>query len=124
MAKKKNLTYEEKMINALNTLPTPIEDKRHGISILIVDDKARSNESRFEHIIDPRHELQPSDIKRIPHGIKTSLLKKDKERSNTYNIYIPRNRYSKEYIKISVEINFKKSNEAKVKTIFITKNMK
>lgn len=124
MAKKHGLTYEEKMINALNKLPNPIEDKRHGIRIIFQDDRARSNQSRYDHIIDTRHELMPNDIKRIPTGIKTSELRKDKERNNTYNLYIKRNSQKGDYIKISLNIDFNKSNEATVKTIFITKNVK
>ena len=52
------------------------------------------------------------------------MLKKDKERNNTYNLYISRNNYRTEFIKISIELDFKKSNVAVVKTIFITKNVK
>ena len=124
MAKKKELTYEEKMFKALELIPNPLEDKKHRIYIVFEDSKARSNQTRFEHIILARHELKPSDIKRIPNQIKSSVLKKDKERNNTYNLYISRNNYRIEFIKISIELNFKKSNVAVVKTIFITKNIK
>ena len=124
MAKRKGLTYEEKLIKALKELPNPIEDKRHGIVIVFENNRARSNQSRFEHIALYRHELQPSDIKHIPTGIKTSTFRKDKERSNTYNLYIRRNSYSDDYIKISLEIDYPKTNEGIVKTIYIIKNLK
>ena len=124
MAKKKGLSYEEKMINALRKLPTPLEDKRHNLKIFFDDNRARSNESIFEHIVKQRHELQPSDIKRIPRYIKSSIFRKDSERSETYNIYIKRNNYNKEYIKISVQIKDNQPNIAIVKTIFITKILK
>lgn len=124
MAKRKTLSYEEKMINALIKLPNPLEDKKHRINIYFVDNRARSNESRFEHISLLRHDLLPSDIRRIAEQINKSILKKDSERKDTYNLYITRNNYGKEYIKISLELNFKESNNAIVKTIFITKNMK
>ena len=124
MTKKKHLSYEEKIINALNEIPNPLEDKKHRIFIKIENDRARSNESRFEHIISSRHELQQSDIKRIPKKIGTSELKKDKERTDTYNLYIKRNNYGDDYIKISLEIDFKKSNVGIVKTIFITRVLK
>ena len=124
MARKKVLTYEEKMIIALNAFPSPLKDKKHGIVIVFENDRARSNENRLEHIIDPRHELQPKDIKRIPKKIEESILKKDKDRENTFSLYIPRNNYGFEYIKISLRIDFKKSNQATIKTIFITRNLK
>ena len=124
MAKKKGLSYEEKMSSVLKKLPNPIEDKRHHISIYFIDNRARSNETRFEHIIDISHELHPSDLKRIPKSIKKALFKKDKERTETYNLYIKRTNYSDEYIKISLKIEPTKPQIAIVKTIFITKNIK
>ena len=124
MSKKKGLSYEEKMINALKSLPNPIEDKRHRIFIVFENDRARSNESRYDHIISLRHDLTPRDIERITKGIKTAILKKDKERTNTFNIYIKRNNYSGEYIKISIDIDFTKSNKGTVKTIYITEVLK
>ena len=124
MAKRKGLSYEEKLIQALRKLPNPIEDKRHGINIVFENDRARSNQSRFEHIVLPRHELQPSDIKRIPRYIKTCIFKRDVERTDTFNIYIKRNTFSKEYIKISVQIDSHEPKIGIVKTIFITKTLK
>lgn len=124
MSNKKHITYEEKIIKALKSLPNPLKDNKHRIIIVFEDNRARSNESRFEHIAVSRHELLPSDIKQIPKRIETSALKKDKDRTNTYNIYIRRNGHIGEYIKISIEIDFRKSNVGLVKTIFITKNNK
>ena len=91
MAKRKGLSYEEKLINSLKKLPNPLEDKRHNLKIYFNDDRARSNQSRFEHIIDDRHGLLASDIERIPRYIKQSKLKKDSERKNTFNLFIKRN---------------------------------
>ena len=124
MTKRKGLSYEEKLINSLKKLPNPIEDKRHGIIIVFENDRARSNQSRFEHIAVSRHELKPNDIKRIPKGIKTSTFRKDKERTNTYNLYIKRYNYGEDYIKISLEIDYPKSNIGIVKTIYIIKGLK
>lgn len=124
MAKTKGLSYEEKLIKALKELPCPLEDKRHNLKIYFDDNKARSNQSRFEHIVMRRHELLPSDIKRIPRYIKYCIFKRDPERTDTYNIYIKRNSYSDEYIKISVTINQREPSFALVKTIFITKVLK
>ena len=124
MAKKKDLTYEEKMLDALTMLPNPLEDKKHRIHICFANNHARSNETRFEHISSYRHDLYPSDIRRIARHINKSIMKQDAERTDTYNLYIKRNNYGKEYIKISLEIDFRKSNTGIVKTIFITRNMK
>ena len=124
MAKRKGLSYEQKLINALSKLPNPLEDNKHRIFIFFVNDMARSNESRFEHISLKRHELLPSDIEKINRNINKSILKKDSERKDTFNLYIKRNKYGNKYIKVSLELNFSKSNKANVKTIFITTNMK
>ena len=124
MAKKKGITHEQKIINALNALPDVIEDTKHRIKVMFINDQARSNESRFEHISLDRHELSVNDIKRIQKQISKSELKIDNERTKTYSIYIKRNNYNNEYIKLSVTLDFKISNEAKVKTVYITKNIK
>ena len=124
MAKKKGKTHEQKIINALNALPDVIEDTKHRIKVMFINDQARSNESRFEHISLDRHELSVNDIKRIQKQISKSELKIDNERTKTYSIYIKRNNYNNEYIKLSVTLDFKISNEAKVKTVYITKNIK
>jgi gamma-glutamyl phosphate reductase len=124
MARRKELTYEEKINKALGKIPNPLEDKKHRIYIAFVNDRARSNESRFDHISLERHSLKPRDIDRIVEHINESVLKKDRDRKNTFNLYIKRNNFGDEYIKISIEINFRKSNMACVKTMFITKNTK
>ena len=124
MAKRKGLSYEGKIIKALEELPCPIEDKKHRILIYFINDRASSNKSRFEHISLERHELSTKDFKRIIKKINDSILKKDPERKDTYNLYIKRNNFDDDYIKISLEIDYKKSNKAVVKTMFITKNIK
>ena len=120
MAKRKGISYEQKLLDALNKLPNPLEDKRHNLKIYFVDDRARSNRSRFDHIVEMRHGLLVSDIERIPRYIKSCIFKKDTERTETYNIYVRRNSYNNEYIKISVKINPLTPEKAVVKTIFIT----
>ena len=124
MAKRKGLSYEQKLINALKKLPEPLVDKRHNLSIHFDNNRARSNESRFEHIISTRHGLMPNDIERIPRYLKKCVFKKEAGRKNTFNIYIKRNSYTEEYIKISVEIRPEKPNDAVVKTMYITENVK
>ena len=124
MTKKKTLTKEVLIIKALRELPVPLKDNKHRIVIFFNDDRARSNETRFEHISALRHDLQPSDIRRIGQKINDSIMKRDSERNDTFNLYIKRNNYSNEFIKISLELDFKESNNATVKTVFITKNLK
>lgn len=124
MSKKKKLTIDEKIQKALEELPYPIIDKKHGIKIYCINERARSNQSRIEHIILKRHSLMPTDIERIARNINESDLIMDKERKFTFNLYVKRNNYNDEYIKVSLILNFAKSNEAKIKTIFITKNKK
>jgi len=121
MAKKKSYSYEQKLIYALKKLPNPLIDKKHNLIIYFDDDRARSNRSRYTHIAESRHGLRPSDIERIPRYINESKLKKDKKRSETYNLYIKRNSYNDEYIQISLEITDINMKNAFVKTIFITK---
>jgi len=119
MARKDKLTHEEKLEKALRSLPVPIHDKKHGIEIYCVNDQARSNETRFEHITNKRHRLNVSDIEKIPKRINISELIKDKTRKKTYNIFIQRNVLG-EFIQISLELDFRESNKAKIKTIFIS----
>ena len=120
----KSISYEQKLINVLKKLPSPLEDKRHNLVIYFNNDRARSNQSRFEHIVSVKHGLKPGDIERIPRYIKTCIFKRDIERNNTYSIYIKRNSYNEEYIKLSIEIRSETPNKAVVKTIFITTNIK
>jgi len=121
MAKRKGLSYEEKLVNALRNLPCPLVDKRHNLKIYFDDNRARSNESRFEHIVNQRHGLRPSDIERIHRYINMSKLKKDRERKETFNLFIKRNSIDNEYIKLSLKIEDNNPTQATVKTIFITK---
>lgn len=121
MAKRKGLSYEQKMLNALKKLPNPLEDKKHNLFIYFDDDRARSNRSRFGHIAELRHGLLPCDIDRTLKHINDSKLKKDKRRTDTFNLFIKRNSYNDKYIQISLEIEDLNLKIAFVKTIFITK---
>ena len=121
MAKRKCLTYEQKLIDALEKLPNPLIDKKHNLKIYFIDDRARSNQSRFEHIIDSRHCLSTSDIERIARYINHSKLKMEHERKESFNLFIKRNGFNNEYIKIALKIEDDNPSIAFVKTIFITK---
>ena len=124
MARKNKLTHEEKLEKALKSLPFPIHDKKHRLKIYCENDQARSNQTRFEHILQERHNLTITDIECIARKVNTSILLKDEKRKNTYNLFIKRNKNVGGYIQISLEIDFKSSNNAKVKTIYVKKFVK
>ena len=119
--KNKKKGHNSDIVEALKRLPNPIEDKIHEKIIFFDENRARSNESRFEHIAAKRHNLTVKDIEYIPVGIQTSRLKKDKTKKDTYNYYIQKKGSNNLYIKISVRIDAKNSRIAKVKTIFVKK---
>ena len=121
MKRRNGITYEQKLIDALEKLPSPLIDKKHNLKIYFVNNRARSNQSRFEHITDLKHGLLASDIERIVRYINSSKLKMDHDRKETYNLFIKRNSFSDEYIKISLKIEDIRQRTAYVKTIFITR---
>ncbi len=121
MARKKKTVYDNNLIDALKKLPLPIVDERHNAIVVLDDDRARSNQGRFEHISRSFHRLTQKDIESIPKGIATnSKLKKDPVRKNTLNYYFPREGDRGHYIKISVKIDKKNTHILRIKTIFIT----
>lgn len=125
MKKKRQQQCSENLIQALYNLKLPIEDVRRGLLIYLDNERARSNENRFQHICNTRHKLNTKDIKYIPEGIqKNSTLKKDKHKKNTFNYYFKRKSNQLEYIKISVSVDEKEPKNVKIKTIFITKIIK
>ena len=121
MSKKKSVNYSQNLIHALNKLPSPIYDERHDVTVYLDDNKARSNQSRFQHIARNFHELKVKDIESIPLGItKQSVLKKDKKRKDTYNYYYPRKSNKKKFIKISILITDYEKRIGIVKSLFVT----
>ena len=102
-----------------NTIYSPIYDARHNFAIYFVNDKARSNQDRFEHISKNFHELTVKDIESIPEGLTTKAkLKQEKGRKDTYNYYFIRKRDKTHFVKISVKVIDWKNRVAVVKTIF------
>lgn len=125
MARKKKTVYDNNLIEALKKLPFSIYDKRHNLTIYLDDDRARSNQSRFEHISNSYHKLTVKDIESIPEGIKAkSKLKKDPIRKNTYNYYFIRRGDLKHFIKVSVETDDKDKQKVKIRTIYVTSTIK
>ena len=125
MSKKRAPNYDLSLVEALKSLPNPIIDKKHNISIFIEDTKARSNQSRFEHIARHFHELRVKDIEIIFKSInKNPIFKKDKTRKDTYNYLFPRKNDKNHYLKMSILVKDYKDRTAVIKTIFITKTPK
>ena len=125
MAKKTNEKYDLKLIEALKKLPTLIEDKRHGFIIQIRDDKARSNETRFQHIAKKMHELKVRDIESIPEGIRNYVkFTTSKELKDTYYYYIKRKGEDKGFIQVAILLDLNNKKQAYLKTIFIAYRIK
>lgn len=125
MAKKANEKYDIKLIEALKKLPPLIEDKRHGFVIQIRDDKARSNETRFQHIAKKMHELKVRDIESIPEGIKNYVkFTVSKELKDTYYYFINRKGKDKGFIQLAIKLKEGEKKVYYVKTIFISYRLK
>lgn len=113
------------LLKALSSVTFPIEDKKHGYLIYKDDGRARSNETRSEHILKKSHDLCVSDIQSIPNGIQNYIAyKKDKKRKKTFNYYINRKGSKKGFIKVSVRIDNKNDKKAWIKTIYTTYKIK
>ena len=126
MAKKrKPKTYNpEHLIEAIEKWPNPMYDKRHGYYIY-VEGRARSNQTRVEHIIEYSHDLKARDLELVPDGIKNYFdYKKDPVYKDTFNYYLLRKGLDKGFIKISIQIDSQNKKKAWIKTIFITYKIK
>ena len=92
MAKKRKpkVYNPEHLIEAIKKWPNPMYDKKHGY-YLYVEGRARSNQTRIEHIIEYGHDLKVRDLELVPDGIKNYFdYKKDPVYKNTFNYYIKR----------------------------------
>ena len=123
--KKKDEKYDSKIIDALKKLPSEIEDKRHNFIIQIRNDKARSNETRFEHIAHKKHELKVRDIESVVEGIKEYVkFTASKELKDTYYYYINRKGKDKGFIQVAILVDINNKKIAYLKTIFIAYRIK
>ena len=125
MSKRKPRVYDPThLVEAIEKWPNPMFDKKHGYYIY-VEGRARSNQTRVEHIIEYGHDLKARDLKLIPEGIKNYFdYRKDPVYKNTYNYYLIRKGEDKGFIKVSVQIDGEDHKHALIKTIFITYNIK
>ena len=112
------------LIEAIENWSLPFRDTKHGYSIHVLG-RARSNESRVEHIVKNRHNLKVKDLNLVPIGINNYYeYKKDPIYKNTYNYYLMRKGADKGFIKISVQVDHKDHTKAWIKTIYITHKIK
>ncbi len=125
MKKKVGAKYDQKLIEALEKLPSTIEDKKHGFTIVVRNDQARSNETRFEHIAKKNHELKVRDIELIPEGIrKYAKFTKSEDLKDTYYYYIQRKGKDKGFIQLAIKLIEGEKRLYYIKTIFISYRIK
>ena len=109
------------LLDAISKLPNPMFDKKHNLYIYIDKGRARSNQTRVEHIVDYSHNLKVRDIKSISLGVnKYFSYNKDPVYKDTFNYYLIRKGLDKGFIKISIQIDGSDKTKAWIKTIFIT----
>ena len=125
MSKRKPRVYNPShLIEAIEKWPNPMFDKKHGY-YLYVEGRARSNQTRVEHIIEYGHDLKARDLECVPEGIKNYFeYKKDPIYKDTFNYYILRKGEDRGFIKVSIQIDKEDSKHAWIKTVFITYHIK
>ena len=125
MSKRKPRVYDPtNLIEAIKKWPNPIFDKKHNYYIY-VDGRARSNQTRVEHIVEYSHDLKARDLKLVPLGINNYFkYKKDPIYKDTFNYYIIRKGKDKGFIKVSIQVDNTDYKHAWIKTIFITYKIK
>ena len=125
MAKKKRKIYDPThLITTIEKWTLPFYDKKHGYYIY-VEGRARSNQTRIEHIVEHGHDLKVRDLELVPNGISDYFeYKKDPLYKNTFNYYIKRKGQDRGFIKVSVQIDHKNHKKAWIKTIYITYKVK
>ena len=125
MTKKTNGKYDLKLIEALKKLPSQIEDKKHGFIIVVRNDRARSNETRFEHIAKKNHQLKVRDIELIPEGVnKYAKFSKSLELKDTYYYYILRKGKDKGFVQLAIKLIEGEKKLYYIKTIFVSYRIK
>ena len=125
MSKRKPKVYDPShLIEEIKKWPNPMYDKKHGY-YLYVEGRARSNQTRIDHITEYGHDLKARDLELVPKGITSYFqYKKDPVYKDTYNYYLIRKGKDKGFIKISIQIDPNDSVRAWIKTIYITYHIK
>lgn len=121
MKQKKVSHYDENVMEALAKLPNTIFDKKHNLTIIVRNDQARSNQTRFEHIARKDHQLKVRDIESIPEGINRYVkFVKSKTIKDTFYYYIDRKGEDKGFIEVVILVDINDKKLAYIKTVFIT----
>ena len=125
MTKRKPRIYNPShLIEAIEKWPNPMYDKKHNYYIY-VEGKARSNQTRIEHIVQNRHDLKVRDLNLVPIGINHYFdYRKDPIYKDTWNYYLIRGGKDKGFVKVSIQIDHKDHTRAWVKTVYITYRVK
>ena len=125
MSKRKPRIYDPtNLVNAIEEWNVPMYDKKHGYYIHL-EERARSNQTRVQHIVRFGHDLKARDLKLVPKGISQYVAyKKDPIYKDTFNYYIMRKGLDKGFIKVSIQIDGRDSNYAWIKTVYVTYKIK
>ena len=125
MSKKEQKNTNQKPLQeVIEKWSLPFYDQKHGYYIYM-NERARSNQTRVEHIIDSKHNLKVRDLQLVPEGINNYFdYKKDSVYKNTFNYYIKRKGEDKGFIKVLIRINDYDRKKAWIKTIYITYHLK
>ena len=109
------------LIEEIKKWPNPMYDKKHGYYLYVEETRARSNQSRVDHIVECGHDLKARDLALVPQGIKNYFeYKKDPIYKYTYNYYIIRKGKDRGFVKVSIQIDSNDHSRAWIKTIYIT----
>lgn len=123
--KRKQPKIDSNLINALNKIDFPIYDKKHDLYIYAIDNRARSNESRFEHIAKSHHELKVRDIEGIPDGIENYFkFTKSTTLKETFYYFYKRKGESKGFVQLAIKLFKNNKKKAYIKTIYIAYRIK
>ena len=99
-------------------------DKKHN-RYIYVEGRARSNQTRIEHIVQNRHDLKVRDLNLVPNGINNYFdYKKDPIYKDTWNYYLIRGGADKGFIKVSIQVDHRDHSRAWIKTVYITYRVK
>ena len=111
------------LIQAISKLDLPLYDKKHNL-YLHIEGRARSNQTRVDHIVEFGHNLKVRDIETINDLNNYSFFKKDSSYKHTVNYYFKRQGRDKGMIKIAARVSEINPTKAWIKTIYITYRIK
>ena len=116
-----SVQHNRKIIEALKKLPPRIYDKKRDLTLYLNNNRARSNETRFEHISKKYHELKVRDIESVPEGINNYVeFVKNKHLKDTYSYLISRKGKDRGFIKVDILVDKFDKKKGYIKTIYIS----